>query len=122
MKIIVMVRVVSIPMVLTTNFVLHPAGFSLYQRIIIPSWDRVNGINTPTAYSGMRLVVSPWNAATRTAEATPRKIMPFENPSRSPRTMKACGIYLSLASMNDSSGKAEYAVLAARNRITAVTA
>ncbi|MNI84899.1 hypothetical protein D3C73_1418400 [compost metagenome] len=35
--------------------------------------------------------------------------------------MNICGIYLSLAIMNDNSGKAEYAVFAARNRMSAVT-
>ncbi|MNG26842.1 hypothetical protein D3C84_1118810 [compost metagenome] len=54
------------------------------------------------------------------ADNTPKKIMPFEKPKRSPRTLNACGIYLSFASMNASSGNAEYAVFAARNKINAV--
>ncbi|MNG36292.1 hypothetical protein D3C84_1232780 [compost metagenome] len=77
-------------------------------------------MNTPTAYIGIRLSVSPWNAMTSSADSTPRKIMPFEKPRRSPRTMKACGMNLSFASMNDSSGNAANAVFAAKNKMSAV--
>ncbi|MNI54173.1 hypothetical protein D3C73_1090590 [compost metagenome] len=106
-KIIVIVSVVSIPTVFTANLFVQPFGLVLTQCTIIPSCDKVNGINTPTAYSGIRLSVFPWNAVTSTADKTPRKIIPLEKPRRSPRTINACGRYLSLANINARSGNAE---------------
>ena len=51
----------------------------------MPVWLRVNDVNTPTAYSGMRALVRPSKATMSTPAVVARKTMPFEKTSRSPR-------------------------------------
>ena len=51
-----------------------------------------------------------------------RNRMPLENASRSPRVCSWRGRYRSWARIEPSTGKPLYAVLAARNRISAVAA
>ncbi len=55
-------------------------------------------------------------------DANPSVIIPFEYPNRSPLMVNARGIYLSFARLKASSGKAAKPVLAARTKISAVTA
>ena len=87
----------------------------------MPVCESVNGINTPTAYNGIKCSVCPPNNRMSTMEATPKKIIPFEKPRRSPLTVNILGIYWSLARLKASCGKAENPVFAARTKISDVT-
>lgn len=101
-------------------FAIQPSGFSLIHFKHIPVCERVNGINTPTAYKGMRCSVCPLNSTISTIDAIPRKMIPFEYPKRSPLTVNILGIYLSRAKLNASRGKAENPVFAASTKIIEV--
>ncbi|MNE94476.1 hypothetical protein D3C80_1924430 [compost metagenome] len=54
-------KLISAPTVLMTNFGIQPAGFWRSHFTIIPVWDNVKGMNTPTAYRGINCSVSPSN-------------------------------------------------------------
>ena len=62
-------------------------------------------MNTPTAYSGIRAVVTPPKAMMRTDDITASTTIPFENTSRSPRFLNWWGRNSSRAMIEDSRGK-----------------
>ncbi|MNM98715.1 hypothetical protein D3C81_1112530 [compost metagenome] len=119
-NIMVTIKLIRAPMLLMISLAIQPLGFSRTHLKIMPVWERVNGMNTPTAYSGIRCSVCPLNTRINRMEQTPRIIIPLEYPKRSPRTVNILGMNLSFARLTASSGNAEYPVLAARIKIKAV--
>ncbi|MNI86657.1 hypothetical protein D3C73_1437670 [compost metagenome] len=89
------------------NFGSQPGGFSRFHFTIMPVCDKVKGMNTPTAYSGIKCSVLPSKAMISRMDNTPKMMIPFEYPSRSPRTVNMRGMNLSLARLTASSGNAE---------------
>src|ERR1041384_3344465 len=98
-------NVTTAPTALIANDFLQRGVFSEYQRRTIPSCDNVNDRNTPTAYSGIRRLVSPPKAMTSTPEKTARMMMPLENTSLSPRFANCRGRKRSRASNDERRGK-----------------
>ena len=86
------------------------------------AWERVNEMKTPSAYSGISACVSPPNTMTSPAAVPPRMRMPLEKTSRSPRVPNCRGMNPSRARKYDSLGKSANDVLAARIRMSIVTA
>ncbi|MNR41845.1 hypothetical protein D3C85_1602850 [compost metagenome] len=72
------IRLIKAPVVLVIHLSTQPLGFSRSHLSIMPVWDRVNGMNTPTAYSGIRCSVCPSKAMIRIIDNAPRLIIPFE--------------------------------------------
>ena len=73
------------PTALTARPTRHRGSRSCQCRTTIPLWDRVNPVNTPTAYSGTRADTSASYATISRPAMTDRVTMPLENTSRSPR-------------------------------------
>ena len=86
----------------------------------MPICDSVNPQNTPTAYSGMSLLVSPEKTTISTAATAASARMPLENTSRSPRFFSCAGRYPSWDRIDDTRGKSANAVFAARIKIANV--
>ena len=98
----------------------HLGSRSRQWRLTIPLWESVKQVNTPTAYSGMRALTSPWNTITSTAAAAASTMTPLEKTSRSPRLASWRGRNESRATNEHSLGKSAKAVLAARMRMAKV--
>ena len=86
----------------------------------MPAWLSVKPVNTPKAYSGISLEMSPSKTMISSAATTARKMTPLENTSRSPRLANWRGRKPSRAMIDDSRGKSAYAVLAARIKMANV--
>ena len=71
----------------------------------MPNCDSVNEVNTPTAYSGIRCVTSPFTTTSRVPASTASTITPLEKTSRSPRLNSWRGRNPSRAMIDDSRGK-----------------
>jgi hypothetical protein len=84
--------------------------------------ESVKDRKTPTAYSGISAWVSPRKITSKSAASPPRITIPLENTSRSPCVANWRGMKRSRARKNDSRGKSANDVLAARSRISIVTA
>ena len=83
----------------------------------MPVWLRVNPVNTPNAYSGISLEMSPSNATMSAPATSARKSTPLENTRRAPLLKNWRGRNPSRAMIELRRGKSAYAVLAARIRI-----
>ena len=86
----------------------------------MPLCDRVNEVNTPSAYSGIIRVTLAANTTITTDAAAARARMPLENTSRWPRLVSWRGMKASWAWKEASRGKSANEVFAARIRIRVV--
>ena len=82
----------------------------------------VKPVNTPMAYMGISAATRAPVASSRAMEATASTMIPLENTSRCPRTVRGRGRKESSATKDTRNGKPVKLVLAARIRITAVAA
>ncbi len=71
------------PMALIVNDARHRGSRSRRWCTTIPAWLRVNPVNTPNAYSGMRAEMLPLKMVIRIPAAIARKRMPLEKTSLS---------------------------------------
>ena len=68
--------VISAPLALTISRHRQPESRPRNQWTTMPLWLRVKQTNTPTEYSGIRLVVLPWKATYRPAAMAARRMIP----------------------------------------------
>ena len=71
----------------------------------MPAWLRVKPVNTPNAYSGISLEMSPLNTMIKMQAIEARKITPLENTRRAPRLKNWRGRKPSLAMIEARRGK-----------------
>ena len=71
----------------------------------MPPWAMVNDRNTPAAYSGMSMCVSPENASTKTMANAEANRMPCVYTSRDPLSAKRFGRNPSRESRDMSCGR-----------------
>ena len=88
----------------------------------MPSWDRVNEVNTPTMYRWISLSMLASKPMIRTAEIPASSRIPLLKASRSPRLCSCRGRKRSCARIEARVGKPLKAVFAARIKIPAVAA
>ncbi len=66
------------PTALMAMWRFQPDSFSRRWCTTMPTWDRVKPRNTPTAYRGIRAVVTPPKMTMRSPDTTARPMMPLE--------------------------------------------
>ena len=107
---------------LTITLRLHPGPDGSGGAWSCPAPAMVKPVNTPMAYIGMSAATLARVATSSAIEATARTMMPFENTSRWPRTVRGRGRNESSATKLTRNGKPVKLVLAARIKISAVAA
>ena len=88
----------------------------------MPAPAMVKPVNTPMAYMGISAATRARVATSRAMDATASTMMPLENTSRWPRTVRGRGRNESSATKLTRNGNPVKLVLAARIRISAVAA